>query len=265
MVTRMEESLEVGKALVLPGNYSVLRETRATAILGEASYLTHKENERRLSLHGFLRLEAEAYFLGVLDYFNRGIPSIIDLTLSGDLPCQAQPEVLAWVEDDACGKGMDPGSIRLYLDGVLVEHHYSPTTGKIRYVPGKPLTNREHTLMIEAKNLGGNSAKPAGRTFYVSLRPFHINIHPLTEILPPDGLSRTRIIAEVVDENLNPVANGTPVRFFASAGEIVDSLVVTRGGEAITHLVADYQPGWADVVAICGGAVSYTHLTLPTN
>lgn len=255
IVTRMEKPFEVGKALVLPGYFSVLRETLSTAILGEASYLTHRENERRLSLHGFLRLEAEAYFLGILDYVKRGIPKVIDLSLN-EGPRQAQPEVLAWVEDDMCGKGMDPDSIRLYLDGILVGHHYNPTTGKIHYIPEKPLTNREHTLLIEAKNLGGNSTKPAGRTFHVSLPPFRIETHPLTETLPPDGLSRTRIIAEVVDENLNPVANGTPVRFFTSAGRIVDSLAVTRRGKAITHLVADYQPGWADVVAICGGVLN---------
>ena len=256
IMKRIEETFEVEKARVLPGNYSVLRETRATAILGEASYLTHRENERRLSLHGFLRLEAEAYFLGILDYFRRGVPRIIDLTLSGDLPYQAQPELLGWVEDDECGKGIDSDSIRLYLDGILVEHNYNPPTGKVSYVPEKPLTNRKHTLSLQAKNLSGNSARPANTAFYISLPPFSIATYPLSEKLPPDRLSRTRIIAEVVDENLNPVADGTLVSFFTSAGEVVDSLVVTRRGKAITHLVADYQPGWAEVVAACSGVLN---------
>jgi len=37
IMKRIEKTFEVEKTRVLPGNYSVLRETRATAILGEAS------------------------------------------------------------------------------------------------------------------------------------------------------------------------------------------------------------------------------------
>ncbi len=256
IMERTRNTLEVEKAQVLPGNYSVLRETEATAILGEASYLTHRENERRLSLHSFLRLEAESYFLGILDYFKRGVPRILDLTLSGDLLYQAQPEVVGLIEDDDYGKGIDPDSIKLYLDGVLVEHQYDSSTGKVSYIPEIPLTNRMHTLLLKAKNLKGNSARPVSAVFYVSLPPFHIKPYPLIKTIPPDGISRTRIIAEVVDENLNPVADGTLVNFFTSTGRIVDALVATRKGKAITHLVADYQPGWAEVVAACGGVLS---------
>jgi len=255
IMERIKDNLEVRKAQVIPGNYNVLRETRSTAILGEASYLTHRENERRLTLHGFLRLEAEAYFLGILDYFRRGVPRVLDLMPSGDFLCQAQPEVVGWVKDDEYGEGIDPDSIKLYLDGILVEHHYEPSTGKVSYIPTSPLTNRKHTLRLEAKNLGGNSASPLSTVFYVSLPPFQIETYPLIETIPPDRFSRTRIIAEIVDENLNPVANGTLVSFSTSSGRVVKSLVATSQGKAITHLIADYQVGWAEVVAACSGVL----------
>jgi len=256
IMERIKDTLEVEKAQVLPGNYSVLRETTSTAILGEASYLTHRESEKRLTLHGFLRLEAEAYFLGILDYFRRGVPRILDLTPSGNFLCQPQPEVVGWIQDDKCGKGIDSDSIKLYLDGILVKHRYDSSTGKVSYSPTRPLTNKKHTLLLEAKNLGGNSARPVSTVFYLSLSPFHIKTYPLIDTLPPDGLSRTRIVAEVVDKNLNPVADDTLVSFSTSSGRVVGSLGATRQGKAITHLIADYQMGWAKVVAECSGVLS---------
>ena len=256
IMERIKDTLEVEKAQVLPGNYSVLRETTSTAILGEASYLTHRESEKRLTLHGFLRLEAEAYFLGILDYFRMGVPRILDLTPSGNFLCQPQPEVVGWIQDDKCGKGIDSDSIKLYLDGILVKHRYDSSTGKVSYSPTRPLTNKKHTLLLEAKNLGGNSARPVSTVFYLSLSPFHIKTYPLIDTLPPDGLSRTRIVAEVVDKNLNPVADATLVSFSTSSGRVVGSLGVTRQGKAITHLIADYQVGWAEVVAECSGVLS---------
>lgn len=256
IMEKIKDTFEVGKAQVLAGNYSVLRETRATAILGEASYLTHKKNERRLTLHGFLRLEAEAYFLGILDYFRGGVPRILYLKPDGDLFCLAQPEAVGWVQDGEFGKGIDPDSIKLYLDGILVAHHYEPLTGKVQYIPESPLTNRRHTLRLEAKNLGGNSAKPVSRVFYISVPPFRIETYPLVKTLPPDGISRTRIIAKIDDENLNPVADGTLVSFSTSSGKLVNSLVATRQGKAITHLIAANQVGWAEVMATSGGVFS---------
>jgi N-acetylmuramoyl-L-alanine amidase len=261
IMEKIKNTFEVEKARVLPGNYSVLRNTKSTAILGEASYLTHKHNERRLSLHGFLRLEAEAYFLGILDYFQKGVPRILALIPNGDFLYQAQPEIAGWVKDDEWGKGIDPDSIKLYLDGILVEHSYALSTGKVSYTPTRPLTNKIHTLSMEAKNFGGNSAKLVSTVFYTSLPPFQIKSYPLIDTLPPDGVARTSIISEIVDENLNPVADGTLVKFTTSSGKIVDSLVATKRGKAITHLVADYQPGRAEVMATCDRMVSTCTVT----
>jgi len=71
IMERIRDTLEVEKAQVLPGNYSVLRDTTSTAILGEASYLTHRENERRLTLHGFLRFSwiSEVRSRGIFSWY----------------------------------------------------------------------------------------------------------------------------------------------------------------------------------------------------
>ena len=261
IMNRIRNAFSITQAQVLPGNYSVLRGTRATAILGEASYLTHRENERRLSLHGFLKLEAEAYFLGILDYFARGVPRIFDVTPDGDVYTQAQPEVIGWVKDDAYGKGIDPDSIKLYLDGIAAEHFYDLLTGKVSYIPSHPLKNGEHTLLLEARNRGGNSAHPVRTVFSVALPPAAVALSPIVKMIPPDGRSRSRITATVLDSNRNPVADGASVAFSTSAGELADSVVPTSFGKATTHLIAGYQREEAAVVATCNGLRSSCTVT----
>jgi N-acetylmuramoyl-L-alanine amidase len=252
IMQRMRESLDAPDAQVLPGNYSVLRKTVSTAILGEASYLTHRQNEKRLHLHGLLKLEAEAYFAGILDYCKRGVPSISGIAPADVMVDNARPEVVARVADDAYGKGIDASSISLYLDGMLVSHRYDAEAGMVQYVPETPLAGGSHSIRVEAKNLGGNSARPGTAVFTVSLPPASIEVDALPATVPPDGNSRCRITARVLDDNHNPVADGTPVSFLASAGRLADSTVPLRDGVAVTHLEADGKPGTALVTVSCG-------------
>jgi len=252
IMQRMRKSLDVPDARVLPGNFSVLRKTASTAILGEASYLTHRENEKKLHLHGYLKLEAQAYFAGILDYCKRGVPLISGISPSGVIVEEARPEVVARVADETQGKGIDASSVRLYLDGVPVSHRYDPEAGLVRYVPEKPLAGGTHSIRVEVKNLGGNSARPGNTDFTVSRPPATIESDVFPAAVPPDGSSRCRITARVLDDNRNPVADGTPVSFFASAGRLVESTVPVREGMAVTHLEADVKPGSALVTVRCG-------------
>ncbi len=261
IMDRIKTAFSIEKAQVLPGNYSVLRQTKGTAVLGEASYLTHRENERRLSLHGFLKLEAEAYFLGILDYFGRGVPQVVSLEPDDVILTQAQPAVTGFVRDDEHGRGIDPATIKLYLDGVSVNHIYDYTTGRVSYVPAQLLTNREHVLRLEVQNRGGNSAHPAHAVFKVALPPAIMELSPSFSTISADGLSRTRVTATVLDENYNPVADGTRVSFSTSAGKMVESEVVTEEGIARTHLISANQTGPAEVRAICEGLSSSCTVT----
>lgn len=249
---RMKDIFGVPTARVLPGNFSVLRKTGCTAILGEASYLTHRENEKRLHLHRYLKMEAEAYFAGILDYCRRGIPSISVLSPSGGIVEDARPEVVARVTDDGHGTGIDASSIKLYLDAVQVRHAYDPEGGLIRYRPEQPLAGGRHAVRVEAKNRAGNSARPGSVDFTVSCPPAIIEGDAFPGTVAADGSSRCRIWARVLDDNQNPLTDGTPVTFRASAGRLVESEVPLRKGLAVTHLVAEPQPGRALVTVSCG-------------
>ena len=62
---------------VVPGNYSVLRNSEAPAVLTETSYLTNPDVEDRLRLPEKQQLEAQALFVGLARYFARPVPVIV--------------------------------------------------------------------------------------------------------------------------------------------------------------------------------------------
>ena len=68
-------NLEIQPAKILPGNFHVLRNATVPAVLGEPSMLSNPVMAGRLSLAASLELEAQAYFLGLLDYFAAGTPA----------------------------------------------------------------------------------------------------------------------------------------------------------------------------------------------
>jgi hypothetical protein len=70
--SQLGSHLGIETAKLLPGNYFVLRGAHTAAVLGEASYLSNPKVETKLQLADKQRLEAEAYFLGLLDYFVHG-------------------------------------------------------------------------------------------------------------------------------------------------------------------------------------------------
>ncbi len=69
-------NLGIQKHRIMPGNYFVLRNSVAPALLTESSYLTNPDVEKKLALAAKQRLEAEALFLGLAKYFSRRVPVI---------------------------------------------------------------------------------------------------------------------------------------------------------------------------------------------
>src|SRR5262245_17888687 len=72
-------NLGIADQRILPGNYDVLRNSDAPAILTESSYITNPDVESKLALAAKQRLEAEALYLGLAHYFARPRPEIEQL------------------------------------------------------------------------------------------------------------------------------------------------------------------------------------------
>lgn len=73
------------------------------------------------------------------------------------------PDIYAYAEDDGYDPVshpgttlIDPHTIRLYIDGVLVSHSLYPPEGRVTYKPAVPLEDGYHRAKLAVRDLSGN-------------------------------------------------------------------------------------------------------------
>jgi N-acetylmuramoyl-L-alanine amidase len=230
---QMTRSVGLPRSYIRPGNYYVLRNNRHTAVLGEASYLSHPGVEKKLSGQGARQLEAYAYLLGIVDYLSGGVPVVDSLMLEGTSPVHDPwPQLVARVYDHTTGVGVDPQRVEVELDGAVVKSDYDIRTGALRLRPDKPLANGMHRAVVRARNIRGNAATQAEMDFYVTVPPGWLRLTSSLSRAPLDGLTPLRITAVVGDLWGRPVADGTEVLFVFSDPNVPTRAVAVRGGQA---------------------------------
>jgi N-acetylmuramoyl-L-alanine amidase len=164
-------NLEITPASILPGNFHVLRHATVPAVLGEPAMISNPVIEGRLSLAASQRLEAEAYFLGLLDYFAQGNPVWSGASLDTlAAPAPGEAATLTWTyqsdgegREEGSGPGLDPATIRVTRDGRPAPFSLE-TDGRtvIWTSAGSPATSPD-IVEIAARNLAGR-ATPRRRT-----------------------------------------------------------------------------------------------------
>lgn len=238
----LKKERSLPQVFVFPGNYRVLRNTQAVAILGEASFISNEENEKRLSRANHLTQEAEGYFLGILTYFQKGIPKISDCQPDNVTLHDAFPRLQAKIMGGENGRTIDPKTPHLRLDGEVVSASFDPQTEIISYRPDKPLKNGWHTFAVEARNMNGNASWSSPVCFCISLPPATITVSPAFASLPADGKSSTCIQVEVLDHYDNPVIDNTVIELKAFAGKIDRPMAKTANGRAVAYFVSSKRP-----------------------
>jgi N-acetylmuramoyl-L-alanine amidase len=166
-------NLEISPAKILPGNFHVLRNATVPAVLGEPAMISHPVIEGRLSLAASQRLEAEAYFLGLLDYFSQGSPYWAGAPIDTLVIAEDQISVRAsWVylldffhqEDQMTrSQGPDPGTFRLTLDRREVPFHVTGQGRFVHWLLADPDLVLPAILELTGRNLAGR-ATPVRRT-----------------------------------------------------------------------------------------------------
>lgn len=154
-------NLQIRPARLLPGNFHVLRHATVPAVLGEPAMISNPVMAGRLSLASSHRLEAEAYFLGLLEYFSLGAPrwsgaarDTVHTAPSG------QPPSLTWTfqpdapgTDPAAVPGPDPSSFHLMVDGRDAPFELSPDGTTITFQPS--LDGHRSEIRVTGRNLAG--------------------------------------------------------------------------------------------------------------
>ncbi len=199
-------NLGIPEHKIEPGNYFILRQNPVTGILGEATYLSNPRIEALLRLPENQRLEAYAYFLGIVDYFMAGLPEIRILSpLENARIAQARPLIAAEIKDERLG--IDPMSIRVMLDGAALPFNYDQT-GRLMAEAGASLTNGPHELTISARNLNGNSAMRRTRRFSIVQPAAKMTFSTVPPVLQ---LGQNCLKARVTDAGHQPVADSVEV------------------------------------------------------
>lgn len=211
---------------VRPGNYYILRNVDVPAILGEGSYLTHRGVEKQLKLSEKQRLEAEAYFLGILDYFARGTPRL-ERTSPMDSLLRAVP-ILSFNAKDVGGPGIDPGGIEMRINGERVKPAIDSRGERITYTMPWDSPNQPYDVSLTVRNVMGNTSRVEHVTFAIDL-PAENAVFEMDPSALPAGGGTVRVRARLLDRRGLTVADGTTVLASSSAGVTPDTLTVGGG------------------------------------
>jgi N-acetylmuramoyl-L-alanine amidase len=248
---RLKRNLAIEADRILPGNFYVIRNSTAPAVLGEASYLTNPDVEARLALGAKQRLEAEGYFLGLVDYFARGVPRVLAARVeppAGATPDDARERPWLVLEAD---RPLD--AAQLLVDGVPVESGavaFAPAAGGgglARFRPAGPLTDGRHTLdwVVRARN--GAWSRTVRETLDVQLPVARVAF----EAEPARELAAGQVVAltlRALDRHGRPVADTLRASFASRVGAVLVDSLARRPA---------YGPGTARTYArITGGAVA---------
>ncbi len=197
------KNLEISPARIMPGNFYVLRNSPAPAALGEPSMLSNPDVERKLSLARKQELEAQAYFLGLLDYFAGGDPrfagpygSGADSTAFTIPPTGSEPVppgVSIWRfqpdgDHSRSGPALDPASVRLLVDGATVPVSVTPGGESVSAMVAIPRSPGHHNIRLVGRNLSGRAVRPWSQSWTAEAPAADIDMVDLADRIEALGL-----------------------------------------------------------------------------
>jgi N-acetylmuramoyl-L-alanine amidase len=246
--------IDVGE--VRQGNYYVLRNTSAPAILGESSYLTHPPVEEKLKLSRAQELEAQAYFLGIIDYCRRGLPRVTSMAPVDSL--QSTVPVIAAALEDRGGIGIDPDGVSMSINGETVAAPLSADGGRVVYPLPWNAPNGDYDVRVSVRNLRGNTS-PVARTRFRLEHPAAMAAIDPSPARASSGGGTVRVRARILDRRGMPVADGTVVTMTTTVtGSQAFRAPVTDGG---VNFALEIPPGTRRAVRVelAAGSATFSH------
>jgi N-acetylmuramoyl-L-alanine amidase len=235
--------------VLLPANYRVLRVNTRPALLTEASYISNPIQESLLARPEKRKLEAQAVFLGLLDYFAHGVPKFILLTAPSDISPEVSPQLRIRSRDRFT---LDRGTVQASFDGIRAGIEYSARDSTWIAIPTQALLNGRHTFRFEARNSQGNAGIPLVTGFTTDREPARVALAALPPSCPL-GTFAMEVCARISDAEGRPVADTRRVSFMVDDVLVGDSAL--RSGTARIYLSRS-KPGTVKVAARCEKAAS---------
>ena len=217
--THLARNLGITATAIKPGNYYVLRNSKAgAAMLGEASYISNPAVEDKLKLSAKQKLEAEAYYLGLIKYFSRGVPVIAMAEPGADT--LTVPGKLEFTVVPGAGIPVDPASPEARINGRRVDC-FQPSAGERPFcLMPSSMPNGVFTISFSARSVRGATATYGPKEMLLD-RPakFFLPMDPL-----PAHNGRIVLRVLVLDSGGRPVSDGKTVTMKAA---------VKKGGRSV--------------------------------
>jgi N-acetylmuramoyl-L-alanine amidase len=162
--------IEVTK--MIPGNFFVVRNSDAPALLTEVSYLTYPPTEEKLRTPAARRLEAEVLYLGITRWFMRHAPRLatfqaLDPSGRSDTAFTATPRLVADIDG-----AFDAATMR--IDGRAVPTVVSG--GHIEWSGAPPLAGGDHEAIASARFAGEGAARVRRLRFHLAKAPARLEL-----------------------------------------------------------------------------------------
>lgn len=240
-------NLGIEKHRIVPGNYYVLRNSEAPGLLTESSYITNPDVESKLVLASKQRLEAEALYLGIADYFARPVPVIEEFVAVEEKPFitftpQDEPK------PDTTFRRVAAPILRARISGAFDDYELEldgrPLVGvrrddRIEWRPAG-LEGGTHEALLKVRLAGQGSAREERLRFRTERTPLELEVHRDSPPHGPEG-GWVAVRIDVTDEYGLPFRDSTWIRVSGPDRRWVtpnDTLVVARDGVAWAYFRA---------------------------
>ncbi len=229
----MTRNLGIETNKMIPGNFFVVRNSEAPALLSEASYLTYPPTEARLRDPAARRLEAEILYLGIARYFARRTPQLerfdaLDAQGRADTLFTALPRLVGRVTG-----AFDAATLR--IDGRDVP--FTVTADRVEW-QAAPLAAGRHEARFSARLATEGAARARKLTFTLQKPPARL---VLSLSGSPLATTRTTVAARVrvLDADGLALPDSVRVRIASEPKGVftpAETTIVAAEGEAFAYL-----------------------------
>src|SRR6185369_14921417 len=222
----LKRNLGIRGQRLLPGNYFVLRNSEAPAVLTEASYLTNPDVEARLAMEDKRRLEAEALYLGIARFFARGAPVLETFAARG--PDGRADTTFSEIDGPALVASVAGtfDRVDLTVDDAGVEPERRAAL--LEWRPERPLRVGRHEARLRVALAGAGWSRERRVAFHLERRPSVVR----AGVWPERGAPLVGVRIEVLDRAGLPCLAPTRLKVAAARPGVApaETVITTRDG-----------------------------------